>query len=162
MSRKMLRFVLALLLNMLVVCFIFFNSLQGPEASNQSSGMVMQFLKAVLKLDDSIGEEAFHTFVRKAAHFTEFAALGASLWLLLGCIRSRFGVFCPGGMLFAALATAVTDEFIQSFTGRTSSVKDVLLDFCGALTAFGLLSLLAGIRRKQKEKKHAAEKCGTE
>ena len=147
----------------LVVCFIFSNSLLDGESSNRHSGIVMELLRSILDPEHTIAEETFHHFVRKGAHFSEFALLGLSLWLLVGSIHGKFGVSCPGVMLFSALAVAVTDEFIQSFTGRTSSVTDVLIDFGGALTAFGLLSILRVISRKRiKEKENAAKECGTE
>ena len=46
-----------------------------------------------------------------------------------------------GDALFFALLCAVADEFLQSFTGRTSSVRDVLIDFGGAVSGL-LLSML--------------------
>ncbi len=161
MKRSTLWFLLACLLTACVVCFIFSNSTQGAEVSNSRSGIFSGILRAILDPQYTIAEEVFHHYVRKAAHFTEFALLGASLWLLMRSIQHRFSVFCPGAMLFAALATAVADEFIQSFGDRTSSVRDVLIDFCGAATAFAGLAVLYAICKK-KEKKNACEKCGTE
>jgi len=56
-------------------------------------------------------------------------------------------------VLFGTLLAAVTDEFIQSFTGRGSSVRDVVLDFCGALTGMLLTFLLAELIRSLKRNK---------
>ena len=47
----------------------------------------------------------------------------------------------------------IKDEFIQSFTGRGSSVRDVVLDFCGALTGMLLTFLLAELIRSLKRNK---------
>ena len=150
MQKKTLRLILAAILVCAVICFIFSNSFQNGEASNQRSGLVLALFQRLFDPHHRIDEETFHYFIRKGAHFSEFALLGASLMLLKKRIRDRFCVSTPGVMLFAALAVAVTDEFIQSFTGRTSSVKDVLIDFSGALCAILLLTLLGSIYRKWK------------
>ena len=41
--------------------------------------------------------------------------------------------------LFLVLLCAVLDEYFQSFVFRTSSVSDVVLDFCGGLIGVGVL-----------------------
>lgn len=75
-------------------------------------------------------------YIRKLAHFCEFALLG----LLLCRSFSAFGVknfAATGYILFLGLLTAVIDEYIQSFSpGRGSMVKDVLLDFAGVFCAW--------------------------
>lgn len=52
-------------------------------------------------------------------------ARGALMYSIYNVFR-RYPVFIA---LFILLSTAVIDEYIQSFTGRTSSVKDILIDF---------------------------------
>lgn len=74
-------------------------------------------------------EERF--FVRNLAHFVEFFALGFVMNLIL---RN------PSIALFAGLAVAVIDEYIQLFSpGRTAELKDVLIDFIGVLVAVCLI-----------------------
>lgn len=142
------------LLTVLAVTFIFNNSLQGPEESNSRSGVIMRFLRSILDPHGKIPQETFHWFVRKAAHFSEFAALGFSLFGLANGIRRKWEHRLPGFVLFAALAVAVCDEFIQSFTGRTCSVRDVLIDFsgalCGILFSKALFIILQTIRKKRR------------
>jgi VanZ family protein len=80
--------------------------------------------------------DVIHYGMRKLAHFTEYAILGA-LWFR-GLTRS--GVARPPAATWLALAIsvlcAVVDETHQSFLpSRTSSVHDVLLDSTGALAA---------------------------
>lgn len=161
-DRKILRIALSFIVVCLVVCFIFANSLLNGEDSNQRSGMIAGLLRSIFDPEGAIDEETFHYFVRKGAHFSEFALLGFSLWLLMQSIRSKYYRSCPGSMLFAALAVAVTDEFIQSFTGRTSSVTDVLIDFGGALTGFTLPLLAFAVIKQISKKDNAVKECGTE
>lgn len=161
MKKQTAMLVLSCILVCLVVCFIFSNPLLDGEDSNRQSGLVMQLLRGILDPNHTIDDETFHFFVQKGAHFSEFALLGLSLWLLLLSIRGKFGIFCPSVMLFSALATAVTDEFIQSFTGRTSSVSDVLIDFGGAVLSMAFLWIFHALKYK-KERQHAAKECETE
>lgn len=145
---------LALLLVLLVLLFIFGNSLRNGEESNADSGFVLRLVRFVIDPMGRLSEESLHYFVRKAAHFTEFAMLGAALWFLTDSLRRRYGTNGLCAAYFASLSAAVTDEFIQSFTGRTSSVRDVLLDFSGAVFALLLSALLWRLLRKRTRKKN--------
>ena len=115
------------------LCLIWGNSLLGKEDSAALSGGITAWLR-------SIGLPVSDHFVRKSAHFCEFGLLGCELTLLF-CLRSGPSLQNGCNAAFAALLAAVTDETIQSFTGRGSSVRDVVLDFTGALTGILLLSL---------------------
>lgn len=75
-------------------------------------------------------------FISKAPHVLEFFTLG-----FLPAARKP-GVWF---MLFSALAVAVTDETIQLFTGRASQVKDVVIDFAGALAGMATAGGVAAI-----------------
>ena len=131
---------------MLVLGFIYGNSLQNGEESMQTSGAVVEVVKPIVDPEDHIEDDLFSTIVRKLAHFTEFFWLGMALcgvwigaqaWSTLSRLR-------VSELLFFALLCAVADEFLQSFTGRTSSVRDVLIDFGGALC--GLLLTMLVVR----------------
>jgi len=78
-----------------------------------------------------------HFFVRKSAHFTEYAILSA-LWFralrvhLTSLWRIRWALLG----LVISLSVAILDEWHQSFVpSRTSSARDVLLDLTGAVFA---------------------------
>lgn len=131
---------LFLALIVLQTVFIFANSFASVEESVSVSGGVTAFLKNILDPSGRIDDEVFHHLVRKTAHFTEFFLLSALYTLFrAGSTHKReLTLLAPLG----GLATAVTDEFIQSFTGRGSSVRDVVLDFAGVLTAYALVSLV--------------------
>lgn len=73
----------SLMLCLAVWAFIFSNSMQGGEASSQRSDAVMAMVNRVLA--GAGGGPVESWALRKAAHFAEFAALGASLILALRC-----------------------------------------------------------------------------
>ena len=128
---------LRLLIRLMLIatlCFIWSNSLVGKEGSASLSRTVTAWL-------NGIGIPVTEHFVRKSAHFCEFGLLGCELMLLFW-LRSgvHFQNLCNAA--FAALLSAVTDETIQSFSGRGSQVLDVVLDFSGALTGILLVSLI--------------------
>ena len=151
--------ILILLAIVLALCFIFGNSLLDGERSGEMSASVLDFLHPVLRpaaelfSRKPVTEESLHHLVRKLAHFIEFAVLACFSSLLLLRLCGRWRTPYLGCLLFCMLLAAVTDEFIQSFTGRGSDVRDVVLDFCGALTGMALTFLLSAlIRRRGKNK----------
>ena len=106
--------------------FIFSNSLlPATESSNISGGLsytVYEFLN--LNLDF----ELFHTFIRKCAHFTEYAILG-----LFAGFAFKKEYFIKIVLLCVLVASC--DETIQLFVeGRSGQVSDVLIDSIGSLT----------------------------
>lgn len=144
--RAHLSLCICLALTLAVVLFIFGNSLQNGEQSGAASGWVSAILKAIFDPKDAIDPQTFEHFVRKLAHFTEFFWLGMAV---CGVLRSLIDGKAPllsrapvGSGLFFLLLIAVCDEFIQSFTGRGPSVRDVMLDFCGAVCGLAITALL--------------------
>jgi VanZ family protein len=87
-------------------------------------------------------------FVRKCAHLTVYAILGALLYRALR--QTTPGLRSAAAIAFMiAVAYAVLDEFHQSFvTSRTGSAVDVAIDGIGAL--IGLLLYSAIANRKSK------------
>ena len=60
--------------------------------------------------------------------------------------------------LFFALLIPVMDEALQYFSaGRSSEVKDVLLDFLGALTAIALVNIIYFVSKRCKKRKKEKE-----
>lgn len=133
----------------LIMALIFFFSAQSGEDSGNTSGFITQMILRVIRPDfDSLPEDAqmrlldtVHLIVRKGAHFSEFAALAFVMYLLLRTYPLKmFGLFSWLG----ATLYAVTDEIHQLFVGeRAGSIKDVMIDSCGAaagvLVAFVLV-----------------------
>ena len=135
---------LSLIAVIAVLCFIFGNSLQNGEQSMQTSGAVVEVVKPIVDPRDEIADETFSTYIRKLAHFTEFFWLGMAVCgvLLSARVYPRLARLRGSEAALFLLLCAVADEFLQSFTGRTSSVRDVLIDFGGALSGL-LLTYLA-------------------
>ena len=68
-------------------------------------------------------------------------------------MRNNFGKYFVGFSLFGILSVAVVDEFIQSFSDRTSLVADILLDFGGAVTGLCLSVAVVCIAKRIKQKR---------
>lgn len=94
--------------------------------------------------------EGMHFYVRKAAHFSEYAVLGI-LAFINSCqyfrtTKNRFAITLPFCLLYAA-----SDEFHQLFTdGRYGSPVDVMIDFsgsvCGVIFIFIILRIVCRIK----------------
>lgn len=82
-----------------------------------------------------------HYIVRKSAHFFEYAVLGGlAFWMFSGFKLTFWNQVIY--TLFMSLSVAVTDEYLQSFVARTSSVSDVLIDFSGGMTGVLIIYLI--------------------
>ncbi len=141
-KRKINLFLVLLLV--LTLCFIWGNSLLDREDSTEMSAGLLDRLGALFRLLGLDTED--DRWLRKAAHFAEFAVLGAELAALFFFNRGR-GLQSGVNAAFAALLAALADEALQYFSLRSPQVKDVALDFSGAL--FGVL-LTALLWRKKE------------
>ena len=152
MNRKALAFAVFVLL---ILCFIWGQSLLPHDASDEESRGIVRWLKPLLDPNDRVDVESFHHYLRKTAHFTEFAALGFCMsgfyWNLPW---KKPALRLPASFGSCVLAACI-DETIQVFNpGRGPGVKDVLLDSFGA--AFGILVFLLFRWILEKRKKAAA------
>ena len=135
----------------------YFSSQNGEESAQTSTGLAVFVMRLLVPGFDSLSaaEKAVHfdrlvLFVRKAAHFTEFAMLGASLRLLFHALALRRPVLIAwaAGTLYAG-----TDELHQMFVdGRGPMWQDVCIDSAGVLTAVLLVTLWLRWREKRKMK----------
>ena len=125
-------------LTALWLLFVWGHSLMPASVSKEESGHWLAFLQTWLPwLTDYL--------IRKAAHFTEYAVLGA---LLFGAADTRFGLWFPP--CFGLLA-ALLDETLPLFAaGRSGQVSDVWLDLAGFLTGWIVIALIALLRRKRR------------
>ncbi len=128
------------------IVFIWGNSLLPGTVSGALSSWVKDLLAGLLGITPS-DPGAGHGLLRKLAHFSEFACLGALLTWLICMIHKNLSLVLAGGLLAAGM-----DELIQLFVpGRHAALTDVLIDIVGVLTGMGLLCLW--IARKTVMKK---------
>ena len=142
---------------LLVMYLIFsFSSQTGTESGNLSYKISHKIIvTADTVLDKNMSEEQIayytdkiHTPVRKLAHMSEYFVLAV-------CVSFPLYVYGLRGILlilfagFISVGFACTDEFHQSFTGRTAMVEDVVLDSCG-VAAGCLVSSFLWRRGKKK------------
>ena len=124
------------------IFFIFSNSLQVADSSENASAWVLELLRRVLRglgLPGLAQQLTMH-IVRKMAHFCEYLLEG---FLLMLCLRvyTRHFIRHVSWPVLGGLLTALTDETIQLFVpGRSGQITDVWIDFSGVLTG-----LLAGL-----------------
>lgn len=122
------------------LAFIWGQSLFSRSTSTEESLWVLSIFDSVF------GEGVFTDhIVRKLAHVTEYAVLGAELYLFFG----RYRLAIAHG-LFAAVA----DESLQMLSDRSAEVKDVLIDFSGVMAGAALCFLLAALIYRIKAKKN--------
>ena len=133
----------------LILCFIWGNSLLPAELSRSFSMWVGSLLGPVLPGSLEVLPEQGHGLLRKFAHFSEFAALGAALSWQFGMLKKK-----KTKALGYGFGAACVDEFIQLFVPeRGPSLTDVAIDTCGF--AAGMLLLVFGqyLLRKPKQSK---------
>ncbi len=140
------------------VAFIWGNSMQAGDDSAQMSGTLARILNFILG-NDNKHFDAVHLFVRKAAHFTEYAILSFLLCLAFYFTQRKEAskAYIPLHRdlsllsLPCSFAVAATDEMIQLFTaGRHGSFLDVLLDTCGAAAAVCIFFVLMLIIQRRR------------
>lgn len=123
----------------LTLCFIWGNSLLPASLSGALSDWLGNLLAGIF---GGTPPAAGRGLIRKLAHFTEYMALGAELWLLLrhGKRRDWSLPLLLGG------AAALVDETIQLFVdGRSGALRDVWIDlggfWAGCLLCWAVLTL---------------------
>ena len=121
------------------LAFIWFHSLRTAAQSEAESGTLLALVCRLLPFMTM-------TLLRKLAHFTKFAILGALLTL-------TFCRACPRRAslpLLLGLLAGMCDETIQRFLpGRSCEVRDVWIDFAGVAAAAGLVLVLLQLHRKR-------------
>lgn len=141
------RKVFYLLLSILIVFFIFYNSLQNGNESSNLSNTVLNYLNTFLE-NIGLKFKLEGYFIRKTAHFVEFFALGFSIMFTFEAFTQKT-IQVVGFPLFLCTIIPVLDEYIQLFSeGRFSQVKDVLLDFSGAVC--GIIFVIIWVFFKNK------------
>jgi len=119
--------------------------LSSPEGSfSQTSRIIGPLLHFFFPNLPEETQALIHGYVRKTAHFTEYAFLA---FLAVRACTLSFSVFLKKWRyilpILLVVAIASLDEFNQSFeSSRTSSIWDVLLDISGGLAMVVFLWLI--------------------
>ena len=120
MIRSGSRLRLCRVLLVLILAFIWGNSLMPAELSHSFSQWVKTLLTRFLSGDGAETGEG-SGLLRKMAHFAEFTALGLCLTWRGGMLGKKMG-----RTFLAGVAVAAVDETIQRFVpGRNASILDV-------------------------------------
>lgn len=150
-SRGTIVRVLMILAIIIITSVIFIKSFENISTSHSYSDAITEAISS--DNADYIEKGNLEVTIRKWAHVIEYAVLGIAVMRLTLNISKAFKKLFFGVALFYVLAVAVVDEHIQSFSDRTSSTNDILLDFCGALlgflVTFGLYMLVKLIRKNR-------------
>lgn len=145
------RLTLCSILLVAILVFIWGNSAMPGQTSGALSGWAGALLSKILPFLAT--ENGLH-FLRKAAHFSEFAALGMVLsWMYSMVSHKR--IWQLSLPVICGASVAAIDETIQIFSpGRYCSIVDVLIDCSGVLTGllvFTLFFYLFRLIRRQKQ-----------
>lgn len=147
---------LASLLVLAIMAAIFYFSAQSAsESSHLSASFARRILLLLHPALAAYSDEQWQAlllatglYIRKAAHFTEFAALGLSLRLWFAALGKPRRALLPAWLL--ATLYAGTDELHQMFVdGRGPALLDVAIDSLGALCGAALVALCLTLRRKR-------------
>lgn len=167
------RRVICVLLLLLIVgqmFFIFSNSHKNAVLSDAQSDSVVRLVTRVLlgkeldALPPNVQDTVTH-FVRKAAHFTEFAILGmlSSLWCLTfgllseGKSSRKRAVIFVGVTAFCCIV-GFLDELSQCFSdGRACRFTDVLIDTSGGLLATAVVLVLHAVFQAKRSKNRSSK-----
>lgn len=141
-----------LVLSILTTAFVWSNSLRnGEQSTNQSDKITNGIVDVVEEVTDKPQNHAsWSYFVRKLAHFGEYALLGV-LWIL--CLYLFFHKKVYSLLAFTVcVLISIIDESIQLFVpGRVGSIADVLLDSSGALFSILIVTLVIYLVERKKK-----------
>lgn len=135
---KLKRYILIILIIINCVTIFKFSS-EKSEKSNESSGRIVNIVAELIAKTGNLNNEKKEVVkekivkpIRKTAHFSIYASLGALVYLYV----STFNVNNKkkiGSSLSVAFLYACSDEIHQYFVpGRSCEFRDVCIDLCGA------------------------------
>ena len=127
---------ICIILILLNLAFIWGNSALPGEVSDAFSRWVAALMGGGQVPSDGGG------FLRKLAHFSEFASLG--FWLAWHArLRGERGLHLANSAMLGGLLAACVDESIQILTPeRASSLVDVWIDTFGVVTGVAALLVI--------------------
>lgn len=174
-KRNIRKGMIFLLLSVLWMAVIFiFSSQTGDDSGKQSDFLASLVCKIIPAELSESGLDNLTFFIRKLAHFTEYAVLGILYYEMIYSFSENNSdrkqhkdemqdinkaehknkhkpKIMVAIVIVMCMLYASSDEFHQSFTdGRSPSVRDVCIDTCGG--AAGCMLTCFIINRKNKKK----------
>lgn len=134
------------------MAFIFALSSQNADESSETSGSLIASLAEIFYpgFDELTKEEqeqvigSFQFIARKTAHFSIYGVLGFLSFLTFVSYRRLRLISRLSLSAAVCLAYAISDEIHQLFVaGRSCELRDVCIDFCGALLAITVSALFS-------------------
>lgn len=120
-----------------------FSEMKGDTSNGLSIGIVEQITSTSI-----IASNKLNYIFRKAMHATEYCVLSILIYNILSIFQFKRWK-CYVLAILLCFLYACTDEFHQLFVnGRTSQLKDVLIDSGGACIGVLILYTLHKIRQK--------------
>lgn len=139
--------------------FIAYNTSQTGESSNKKSVSITEGIinktqsvinnsnnSSIIRNDNDFIKK-LNKYIRKFAHGFEFLVLALLIFSALKSfnIKNRE---CIIYTLFIVLLYAVMDEYRQLYIpGRTSSVRDIVIDFIGGIVGVIILQFIIGLKK---------------
>lgn len=150
---KPLSFIPALLMLYIIFSFSAQDGTTSANLSYKVSYKAVTTADRVLDLDLTQTQVSrcirkIHFYVRKLAHFSEYFLLAVTIAFPLYVYKVRgIWLVIAGGILCVAFASL--DELHQYFvSGRSCSVRDVVIDSCGSFVGILFVRILGYIGRK--------------
>ena len=134
------------------MAFIFCLSSQNADESSETSGSLIASFAEIFYpgFAELTGEEqeqvigSFQFITRKTAHFSIYGVLGFLSFLTFVSYRRLRLISRLSLSAAVCLAYAISDEIHQLFVaGRSCELRDVCIDFCGALLAITVSALFS-------------------
>lgn len=152
-----------------IMLFIFVRSSKDAAESSGESGRIVHAVKTVIvKIDKELENldeneelalsDSISFIVRKLAHFSIFALLGANACALMYSLAPKRPLFIYP-VLFSAFY-AFTDELHQYFVpGRSMELRDMLIDTAGAALGAAVIAIAYRLYKKSKRGKENADEA---
>jgi len=158
-GRTLYKYILLILI-LLCILFIFYNSSRDAESSKEYSMRIVRVVESITAVvygDNPPNELTnflkirFEDVLRDSAHVIEFLVLGIPVMVYFyrfnGSIFKRISLSLP-----FCIFIAVIDEIIQIYSpGRAFEVYDLCLDFMGSLIGAMLVIIFYKLRKKSAE-----------
>ena len=126
--------------------------------SRESSDAIVEMIKPIDQLEEGYRSPngmtyvELSTYVRKAAHVIEYAAVGFQIMAIL-LLKKKKELKVAINVLFLGGLIGLVDETIQIFSERGSEVGDIWIDMAGILVGILGARFIGWIVEKRLKKK---------